>query len=88
MLARSVMVVVFALNEVISSGRRDPDGCLNTYGICYGYQTVKVPQRRSPIGNGRSGTLVNPVSEKPKFGRGVCKSESKQRQDLSNQVDK
>ena len=41
-----------------------------------------------PYGNIRSGTLVNPISEKPKIGRGTEAHETKCNSDIRNGVEK
>ena len=45
MLARSVMIVVFVLDELISLGRSQPDGRRFSLGKLW-KKTIKVPQRR------------------------------------------
>ena len=56
MLAQSVMIVVFVLDESISLGRRNPDGCSLFLKLVHGIRTLKVPQRRSQYGNILGGT--------------------------------
>lgn len=80
MLARSVMIVVFVLDESISLGN-----CLQLTATQVLRATMeaslKVPQRRVRMETFEV-ERVNPASEKPKFGRGVDRNESKGRSDI------
>ena len=78
MLAQSVMIVVFVLDESISLG-------INLTATLILRATMeaslKVPQRRVLLETARV-ERVNPTSEKPKFGRGVSRNELKGRLDI------
>ena len=75
MLALSAMTVVFMLCRKIKTrngGIRD--GCLNPKAIAMD-KDYKSATETSSHRNMRSGTLVNPTSEKPKIGRGIVQGE-------------
>lgn len=78
MLARSVMIVVFVLDETISLGRKRTATLILRETM---EASLKVPQRRVELETVQV-ERVNPASEKPKFGRGAGPNEMKGGSDI------
>lgn len=80
MLAPSVMMVVFVFDEAISrsiEASMTADGSPKVYD--YGWTLESATVTESSLKN-EEWNAVNPISEKPKFGRGVCNAEPKAKQ--------